>query len=186
MAYIPQSGPSSQHPATQLKSIQVIVLALMGGMLAFAGLATYMALTKGPLMVPQQGESTGAAGTSATPAGTDPTMMLFIVTGAMSAISIASVVIVGKMARIDMKKKVAGLQGEARDRAAAMVMMTTTIIAAGFAEGAGLLGAVVVLLTGKLYTLGAVAIAAVLLAMLMPVRARMESILNQLDRDAAA
>lgn len=179
MAYIPQNSPSSQSPATQLKSLQVIVVALMGGMLAFTGLATYMALTRGAAMVPQQGATPPPGGAVSR---SDPTMMLYVVSGAVSAMSIVAFIVVGRLAVADVRKKAAGLSGDARERTAVQGMMVSTIIRAAFAEGAGLLGAVVVLLTGTLYTLGAVVVATVLLMMLMPVRSRMESMLAEVDR----
>lgn len=182
MAYLPQGDSSSQSPATQLKSLQVIVFALMGGMLAFTGLATYMALTKGALMVPHQpGVPAGAGNAGAAPTG-DPTLILYVVSGVMSAVSIVAFVALGRFAASDVKKRLARVPAEGKERAAIPALMTTTIIRAAFAEGAGLLGAVMVLLTGTLYTLGAVVIAAILLLMLMPVRSRMESMLAEAAR----
>lgn len=181
MAYLPQNNLSSQSPATQLKSLQVVVMALMGGMLAFTGLATYMALTRGAALAAQQGSPAPAGGTAA-PSGNDPTMILYVVSGVMSAVSIVAFTLAGTFAVADTRKRTAGLMGEARERAAAQGLMVSTIIRAAIAEGAGLLGAVVVLLTGTLYTLGAVVIAAVLLAMLVPVRSRLEALLADTAR----
>lgn len=179
MAYVPQNQSQISNPSTQLKSLTVIVLALLGGMVTFSGLATYMALTKGPLMVSQnQPATTGAA---SAPTG-DPTLILYIASGAFTAFSILAYVFLGKLAQSHINKRIAGVPVADREQAATPILMTNTIIRAGFAEGAGLFGAVIVLLTGTLYTLGAVAIAAVLLILLMPARARMESALAEASR----
>lgn len=185
MAYLPQSGSTSSSPEAQLKSLPVILLALMGGMVSFAGLATYMAMTRGALMVPaKQDASAAGAGAAAGFGGGagDPTLVLYVVSGVLTAISIVISIGLGRYAVSSVRKSWASGDDAARKRQATAALFTTSILRGGFAEGAGLFGAVVVLLTGTLYTLGAVVIAAVLLAMLVPVRTRLEALLADAAR----
>ena len=57
--------------------------------------------------------------------------------------------------------------------------MVTTITRAAFAEGAGLLGAMIVFLTGNLLGLVGVAISAVLLVLLLPARSRFDRLYRE-------
>lgn len=183
MAYLPQSS-QQMDSGQQLKSLPVILIALIGGLVSFAGLATYMAMTRGALMVPQHAGSAGsAAGGSGSGGGaSDPTMILYVVSGLLTATSIAGFWGIGWFAVSSLRKNGAGRDPQERERLATMGLVTTSILRAAFAEGAGLFGAVLVLLTGTLYTLGAVAIAVVLIVLLLPVRSRLEALLAEAAR----
>jgi hypothetical protein len=88
----------------------------------------------------------------------------------------------GRFAVSNLRKSWTGADAAERERKATVGLVTTSILRAGFAEGAGLFAAVVVLLTGSLYPLGSVVIAAVLLVMLLPVRSRLEGLMAEAAR----
>jgi hypothetical protein len=109
-------------------------------------------------------------------------MILYVVSGLLTATSIAGFWGIGRFAVSSLRKNGAGRDPQERERLATMGLVTTSILRAAFAEGAGLFGAVLVLLTGTLYTLGAVAIAVVLIVLLLPVRSRLEALLAEAAR----
>jgi hypothetical protein len=156
---MPLAPPPTQPADQVLKTIRILVLAMMVGVAVFAVVSVLL----GPVGNPPAG--------GAKP-NTDPAVFLLI-TGGLSVVALAGNVVVGGWAGRQAETAWRDA-GEARGRdAVAKVLMTTSVVRAALAESAGLMGCITVLLTGNLLGLAGVAFAGVLMGALLPVEARM-------------
>ena len=164
--------------AAQLRTAQIIVLALLVGVFALAAVALLIGPTSPPPPAPAGAAPAGPFG------GIDP---LLLVLGALilgqlpvlvflsAAVSRQAVQIAGRLAA----------DHEARDRALAALWFNAVIVRAALAEGAGLLAGVILLLKGETIALAGVAFAVVVLLVLLPTRGRLENWLQRMTNTAA-
>lgn len=164
-----QAGPNSSAEQV-LKVTPILLAALLLGMTSFAVIAAAM----GP------GTALPAATGGGAPAGPDVSVHLMAM-GGLGAASAMVYAVFGQLARAQAKRAYESVGGdpERGRNAVAQVLMTTTIVRAGMCEGVGLLGAVIVLISGNMLGLAGVGYAAVMIGALLPVRSRFESMLRQ-------
>ncbi len=138
----------SQSP---IKTGQILVGALLFGMLSFAVVAATMG---------------GKLNTSP-----DPNLaeMLFIVMGVLAVVEFTAYNFLLKPLLIaQVRREALALDESVRPRYLEQRYLIVTILAAALAEGLGLLGAVTVLLTGRLEALAAPGLAAMALLVILP------------------
>ena len=140
--------PQSENPlAQQVKVLQIIILAMVMGVVMFAGIAMAM-----------QREPSGDSLLSYTAAG----MALF---GIVARVVVPAA-IVGKL-RQQLAEET-GLSAEAATARLATMYQTRTIVAAALVEGPALIALVAYLMEGKLMALGCAAVMLATLATLFP------------------
>lgn len=156
------SGGSAEQ---QVRVLPVLVGAMLFGVVAFAGVATWLAVSgSGP-------------GGGAQPQGQANPSLLLLVLGLMMLPAVALYFAFGVLAKAQARRAWEQREDDEAGRAAiGQTLMTTTIMRAALAEGFGLFGAVLILIQGSMAAWGAVAICAVLLGALLPARARLQSL----------
>jgi hypothetical protein len=165
------SNPSTPSADQVVKTAPILVLGLLMGLISYAGLGAFMRTQNQP--------APGGPPTNATAPVDDQYLLLGM--GGMLLIAVPAQFILAKLAVGRAKAAAEEFKTEQDKRGAiAAVFMVTTVTRAAFAEGAGLLGAMIVFLTGNLLGLVGVAISAVLLVLLLPARSRFD----RLCRDA--
>lgn len=162
---------SSTASADQVvKTSPIIILGMLMGLISFAGLGAFMRTQNQP----------APGGSPSNAAGPIDDQILLLGMGVMLLVAVPAQFVLAKLAVGRAKEAAAEVKTERDKRdAIAPVFMVMTIMRAAFAEGAGLLGAVIVFLTGNLLGLVGVAIAAVLLAMLLPARSRLDRLYRE-------
>lgn len=156
-----ESAGASDEGAQIATRTSVLVMALMGGIASFA--AVVVALP-------------GMAGTGQGPGNIQPMLM------ALAALGCAALGVYAGFGAVAKRMARKAWDERADDRAGAVgvarVLLTTTIVRAGVVEGAALFGVMVVMMTGERMFLAAPGAGLVLLAFLVPGRARYESLLQ--------
>ncbi|HZW09875.1 MAG TPA: hypothetical protein VFF69_08220 [Phycisphaerales bacterium] len=148
-------------PEQQLRTIQVLVWALMAGLVVFA--ATAVVVGPGGPMAPAQ--------PSSEPVRAGP---LLPVLGALMAGCAGAFFAFGAAAKKQARKAWEARADEEDGRAKIIaVLSTSSILRAALVEGPGLFACVVVLLSGEPLPLAGAAIAVGLMATLLPVRSRL-------------
>jgi F0F1-type ATP synthase membrane subunit c/vacuolar-type H+-ATPase subunit K len=149
-------GKLAPTPAP-LRTGQILIAALLLGMLSFSGIAAAMA---------------GKAGSHP-----DPKLAttLFIVLGLLAVTELTVFLALVRPTFIRQVRADSQSRDEAsRDSFLQQRFLTLTILSGALAEGLGLFGAVIVLLTGKYEALAAPALAAVALLLVLPTPARFD------------
>ncbi len=161
-----------------VRTSKFLVAALLFGVIAF----TAVALAVGPVNPPPPPP---AAGTPVGPfAGIEPLVLAMgaLIVGQFPVLIFLGVAL-SKQAAIMARNRAS--EPDARDLALARLWMNATILRAALAEGAGLFGAVIVLLKGDTLGLIGVAFAVVVLAALIPTRGRLENWIHRAVQTAA-
>ena len=162
-----------QHAEQVIRTVPILIFALLMGLISFAGLGLFQGL-RGPNASPGSGAPPAPAGTL--PGGISAEPML-IVMGVLVVFAAFAQVLFGKLAVSRARSAVASLKTEQEKRdAIAPTFMIMTIMRAAVAEGAGLLGAMIVFSTGDVLGLIGVAFSVAFLAILLPARSRFESL----------
>jgi hypothetical protein len=163
---------------TQIVRInQILVTALLFGVVSFAAVAVALGPLQ-PAPAPVAGAPIGPFG------GYDP---LLLAMGALIVGQFPVLLFLG----IAMGKQAAGMarrlaaEPETRDTALARLWMNGTILRAALAEGAGLFGAVILLLHGERLALVGVGFAVLVLVAIMPTRGRLENWIQRAIHTAA-
>lgn len=137
-----------EDPAQARRMINLIVAAQIMGMLAFAGLAAYLAIRNPP-----------ASGQ------TESTQRLLLGLAGVGVAEVVAYVLVRNAMRSRWREAFAGQPNNAETmRAVHGRLFAATLLPVALAEGFGLLGAVGTLVTGQLVFLSAPALAAALMA----------------------
>lgn len=166
-------------PAAQVRTAQIIVLALLAGVVALAAVA----MVVGPVSPPPTAPAAGAP--PAGPfGGIDP---LLLVLGALIVGQVPALVFLGAGVSRQAAQTAARLAAdpESRDRALAALWFNSVIVRAALAEGAGLFGGVVLLLKGDPLALAGVGFAVAVLLALVPTRGRLEHFVRRAANAAA-
>lgn len=170
---IDPSGKRLMNAAETLRAGPLMIIALMAGLTIFTCVAAVM----GPISPP------APAGTPPTP-GQQPLPLnaMYAMLGALGAGSVVAYFVHGRSCVKKAKEawKARTSDDDGRD-AVARVLMTTTILKGALVEGPGLFGAVLILLTGSLAAIAAPIVALVLLAIMLPVRSRFETLLAECE-----
>lgn len=142
----------------QLKVLQILIGALIMGMLTFTGFAAFMA-------------ATGKA--SQPNSGLDQTLLIVI-----GVLSISELIAYRVMVRPTLFKQIRTKYAEAPESGRALIVSShftvVTIVAAAMIEGVGLLGAVTLFLSGNWVAAAVPVIAAGALALLIPSQERLD------------
>lgn len=170
-----QPSGQPQSADQSLRTLPIVVIAMMMGLIMFAGVAVLLN-TQQQSPLPALGAPPPPPGVSHAPLDDKPLLI------AMAGIGIVAVVgqlALAKVAASQAKAKAtAATSDQAKRDAIAPIFMITSIARAALAEGVGLLGAVIVLLTGNLLGLAGVGVAVVLMAFLLPARSRFDNLLR--------
>lgn len=165
------SGKRLTNATESLRVVPLLVASLMTGLTIF----TCIAVAMGPV---SPVTPTGSPSPTAQPPL--PENVLYAALGALGAGCLVAYFVFGAWCTTKAK---AAWQARTSDDdgndAIARLLMTTTILRAALVEGPGLFGAVLILLTGSLATIAAPVVALVLLAMLLPARSRLETLLAE-------
>lgn len=149
-------------PQQLLRAAQVVTLALVTGVMMFAGVATFMAMNRA----------------SGSPAGQD--QMLWIILVPTAVIATAGVFLVPMMFR---KQAAQTWQGRSDNEAALAKVVRTfqmaCVLRAALLEMPALMGSVIVLITGNLYGLLAPGIAVIVMLILFPRTAMLQDWLDE-------
>lgn len=156
---------SSGQPMT-LRVAQMLVGALMLGLLAFSGVVAFLALSG---LAPASGTATSAASA--------PQAFTNLLIGVMAAMTLACAIagfvlrsVITTAARKQAEAGVAFAEPQLLAR-----FQTATILRAALAEGPALFAAVIVLLTGDWRALFGAAFGLLMLAAIFPLRGRFEN-----------
>lgn len=146
-------------PAQPIRVIQSILVALMAGLVLFGGVTGFLRWTSGPVG-----------------SGAPVEVLLIVVAAVYVGCAVASVVVRSKLAARARANRTENVELLRKDllpnelRAAA-------IVGAAFAEGPGLLAAVVVLIGGPVYLLALVLVSVLWIAKQIPTRTSAEDLL---------
>lgn len=164
--------------AAQLRTAQVIVLALLFGVFALAAVALLIGPTSPPPPAPAGAAPAGPFG------GIDPLLLVLgaLILGQLPVLVFLSVAISRQAVQIAGRL---AADHEARDRALAALWFNSVIVRAALAEGAGLFAAVILLLKGEPLALAGVGFAVVVLLALLPTRGRLENFVQRAANAAA-
>ncbi|MBX3404622.1 MAG: hypothetical protein KF699_14520 [Phycisphaeraceae bacterium] len=175
------------HPtlASLVRTTQIIVFALIAGMMLFAGVAYFVGPTTTPPPPPPPPLPAGAVAPAAGPFGNfDPLLLLL---GAMIIGQLPVHAVMGMAINKQASQIAARMSGDpaSRDLALSRLWFNSIILRAALAEGAGLLAGVILLLNGEMIALAGVAFAAVVMLMLIPSRGKLENWLQRVTNAAA-
>lgn len=170
------NSSGAQNADGVMKTLPVILMALMMGIATFAIVSVFVG--------PANGASAANGGAAVqTKSGTPvDTNILLAAMGGLAVVATLVYLTMGKIA-VSMARSAAGKASGEDDRrnAVAGALMTTSIVRAAVCEGVALLGCVIVLLTGNLLGFAGAAFGLVMIASLLPVRSRFE----RLQRESA-
>lgn len=164
-----------------LRTTQVIVAAFLFGVISF----TLVAVVAGPLQTPPPGTPPTAAATIATPFGQLDAFLfaLFAMIAAQLPVFFAIYSFFNRTATQAVARHADN--PEVRHATLSRIWMSSTICRAALGEGAGLFGAVILLLRGEQLALIGVAYAAVVLLGVFPTRGRLETFIEHAARRGA-
>lgn len=164
-----------------LRNSQVIVAAFLFGVISF----TVVAAVVGPLHAPPPGTPPATAATVSTPLGQfDPFLLaLFAMIAAQLPVFFAIHSFFNRTATQAVTRHAD--DPEVRDATLSRIWMSSTICRAALGEGAGLFGAVILLLRGEQLALVGVAFAAIVLLGVFPTRGRLETFIERAVRRGA-
>lgn len=181
-----------QTPESVLKSVQLVVLALIAGLMMAAGVMGFLGLSRaggygngGTAPLPMQpqpapGAPTGSPAPLLPTQSTDPlsNVLAWAVPG-LFVLSVCSAFAAGPL----LKKQAARVwEARADDEAATVRAVQSfsalTVMRSAFFEGPGLFGAVAVMLTGNAFFLIAPAVCVLLLALGFPTGGRLQGWLD--------
>lgn len=157
--------PSDSHQPTErqlLRSLQVILGALMLGMLALSAIA--IVLSKGAGYTPPLA-----------PDSKDAQVLLLV----MGVLAVGASAVSTFLAGLSVKQARQVYATEDGRTAVARVLVTNSIARAAVCEACGMLGGVIVLLSTNLLGLAGVAFGVLMVGALLPVRSRFESLLDR-------
>lgn len=169
-------------PAQQqtVRVAQILVFALLVGVIGLAVVAHLI----GPLNSPPPAPVGAAAAPPGPFGGLDPLIMV------MAMLMIGQIPVLGFLG-FGLARQAAGMasrladEPEARDRALAGLWLNGTILRAALAEGVGLFGGVILLLTGDRLAFIGIGFAVLVLIALIPTRGRLESWIQRAVNAAA-
>lgn len=168
-----QTGQDSRSPEQQLRTIPAMVTAMLMGVVLFAVAATLVGHGGGM----GSGAGGGGGGSAQGPAGAQGAVSpdaLLLVLGVLTLAGAAGFFIFGAHAVSRARRVWERRESDEQGRAALVnTLMITTVIRAALVESFGLLGGVLILMRGDLVAWGPVALCVVLLASLLPARARL-------------
>ncbi len=157
---MPANAPT--QPEHQLRVVPALVGSLMLGLVLFAAAAVVIGRAETP-----------SAPGAAPPAQMDPAVLLGVLAALLAGCLVAFFAF-GAAARSQARSAWQDRGDDESGRARlAGILSTSTILRAALAEGPGLFACVIILLTGDLISLAAVAVAVGLMATLLPVRSRL-------------
>ncbi|MEK6703445.1 MAG: hypothetical protein AABZ53_14385 [Planctomycetota bacterium] len=168
---IDSSGKKLPNAAETLRITPLMIIALMTGLTVL----TCVALAMGPISpTTTPGSSPGAAKPPL------PETALYVFLGALGVGCVLAYFVQSGMC-VKKSKELwnARTSDDEGHDAVARALMTTTILKAALVEGPGLFGAVLILLTGSLIGLAAPIVALLLLAVMLPARSRLESLMAE-------
>ena len=160
----------TKTPEEQLRVLPILVGALTMGVVVFAGVSVFLALT-----------SSGGSGGAGSPGAPGQTTGIPDVMGiALASVTIAGIVgyfVVGAAARGRARRVWEERTDDERGHAALVqLLMVTTIIRAALAEGFGLFAGVLILLYGEVLPLAVMAVSVMMLVAMVPARSRFRTL----------
>lgn len=170
--------------ASLVRTAQIILFALIAGMVMFAGVAHFVGPTTPPPPPPPP-LPVGTVPPAAGPFGDiDP---LLLVLGAMIIGQLPVLAMMGMAINKQASQIAARMNADsdARDLALSRLWFNSIIMRAALAEGAGLLAGVILLLKGETIALAGVAFAVVVMLLLIPTRGKLENWLQRVTNEAA-
>lgn len=160
---------------------QILVFALLAGVIGLATVAVLIGPTSGPAVAPPAGAPAGPAGPFG---GLDPLVMVMglLMVGQVPVLTFLGVALARQAAGIASRH---ADEPEARERLLAGLWLNATILRAALAEGVGLFGGVILLLNGDRLALIGIGFALIVLVALIPTRGRLESWIQRAVNAAA-
>lgn len=171
--------------AQSLRTAQILVAALLFGVISFTAVALIIGpTTPPPPPPPTMVTPTGPVPISPPLGGFNP---LLLALGALMVAQLPLLLLLG----VVFAKQAAAVasstadEPDTRDRALAALWTNSTIVRAAIAEGTGLFGGVILLLHAEKLALAGVGFAVVVLLALMPTRGKLESWIQRAVQHAA-
>lgn len=170
---------------SHVRNAQVIMLALLLGVVAFAAVAFFIGPTTPPPPPPPTPPPVGGGAPAAGPFGNiDPLLLVLgaLIIGQLPVHAVMGMAINKQASQIAarMSNDVAG-----RDTTLTRLWFNSIIMRAALAEGAGLLAGVILLLKAEPIALAGVGFAVVVMLLLIPTRGKLENWLQHIVNTAA-